>query len=224
MKRETPKKPPVVTSPSTRAARRCLTGTFWPQELGVKSAYVLKSDVSSDMEATLSICFSADMDVWIMIDPWQQPVCLKTRPSRSRISKAVRVLITAIQQENASSVRGKLFDGEVEIIESRELHALLESPHGNLTREQDFVCQVQHDDTDGEDTGFLTLTAQRNGDIRMMVDQRPCRSLRFRTMFGGGSHLIVRNALLLLALAIHLEENHTPFKDYDPDQLMFWEL
>jgi hypothetical protein len=60
-----------------------------------------------------------------------------------------------------------------------------------------------HDDNDGDPlSGFMSLIFDQCGDAHLQVTGR---SLRFRTMGGGGRFPKIRNALLLLAVAIKEE-------------------
>lgn len=60
-----------------------------------------------------------------------------------------------------------------------------------------------HDDNDGvPESGFMSLIFDRCGDAHLQVVGR---SLRFRTIGGGGRFPKIRNALLLLAVAIKEE-------------------
>lgn len=66
-----------------------------------------------------------------------------------------------------------------------------------------------HDDHDGEFTGRVSLIFDDYGDAYLMVDEA-FKSLRFRTFGGGGMSLRVRNALLLLAIAIKMDNEERP--------------
>ena len=59
-----------------------------------------------------------------------------------------------------------------------------------------------HDDHDGEETGRLVVSISHDGDTWVTTTRG---SLRFRTATGGGCSVRVRNALVLLALAIQIE-------------------
>jgi hypothetical protein len=63
----------------------------------------------------------------------------------------------------------------------------------------------QHDDNDGTDEGWLAVSYSNDGDVVVSVHGGTGSSLRFRTPFGGGGSPRVRNALVLLAFAIHLD-------------------
>lgn len=65
-----------------------------------------------------------------------------------------------------------------------------------------------HDDHDGTGEGSVVVMIGHDGDAWLYTcGVGPCASLRYRTMAGGGRSTRVRNALLLLAFAIKLEED-----------------
>jgi hypothetical protein len=67
----------------------------------------------------------------------------------------------------------------------------------------------QHDDTDGEDAGKLTVFFDEQGDAFLCIDNGD--ALRFRTFGGGGLSGRTRNALLILAEAIRLDNEGNRF-------------
>lgn len=68
-----------------------------------------------------------------------------------------------------------------------------------------------HDDTDGTGLGKVCVTFSEDGDVWLQTDQsRNEASLRFRTEFGGGTSPRVRNALMILAFAIKLDNEERP--------------
>ncbi len=67
-----------------------------------------------------------------------------------------------------------------------------------------------HDDHDGTREGRMIVGFTRDGDAWLSTDQHRGPVLRFRTMIGGGRSLRVRNALVLLALAIKLDNEALP--------------
>lgn len=79
----------------------------------------------------------------------------------------------------------------------------------NLRSNESYVRM--HDDHDGTFDGMLHVTIGPDGDAWVKTTgTKQCQSLRFRTHGGGGSSLLVRNALVLLAEAIRLESEHVP--------------
>lgn len=66
-----------------------------------------------------------------------------------------------------------------------------------------------HDDHDGTNAGSIVIVIGDDGDAWIdLIGKQPCQSLRYRTgMIGGGRSPRVRNALLLLAYAIKLEND-----------------
>ncbi len=67
-----------------------------------------------------------------------------------------------------------------------------------------------HDDNDGTFTGILSIQFDRNGDAYIATDVGKLKNLRFRTFGGGGKSLRVKNALMILALAIKLDNAESP--------------
>lgn len=81
-------------------------------------------------------------------------------------------------------------------------------PEGLEARE---LYKRLHDDHDGTYQGSIVVVIGEDGDAWVdLTGKRPCTSLRYRTGIGGGSSLRVRNALLLLAFAIKLENEEHP--------------
>jgi hypothetical protein len=78
-----------------------------------------------------------------------------------------------------------------------------------------------HDDHDGTNEGVLSVSIDRQGDAFISIQSRnrgPGRNqfsdmLRFRTSGGGGMSLRVRNALMVLAEAIRLDNEERPAAD-----------
>jgi hypothetical protein len=67
-----------------------------------------------------------------------------------------------------------------------------------------------HDDHDGTYEGELMVYITPDGDAWVSTDGRLGHTLRFRTSAGGGNSPLVRNALVLLALAIKRENERKP--------------
>ncbi len=68
-----------------------------------------------------------------------------------------------------------------------------------------------HDDHDGTCDGKISVVIGHDGDAWVdLQGKRPCESLRYRTYQGGGRSLRVRNALLILAYAIMLDNKELP--------------
>lgn len=66
----------------------------------------------------------------------------------------------------------------------------------------------RHDDTDGQNEGYIGVHIDASGDVWFQADTT--HSLRFRTWGGGGQSLRTRNALLILADAIRLDNQELP--------------
>ncbi len=68
-----------------------------------------------------------------------------------------------------------------------------------------------HDDCDGELDGIIEVAfSDQVGDIGVRTSKSDRGYLRFRDGFGGGMSLRVRNALMILALAIKLDNEERP--------------
>ncbi len=80
------------------------------------------------------------------------------------------------------------------------LDTLLEEPFPWPQTLDESGYSRQHDDTDGEPTGYLTVMFGPDGDAYVGVDGT--QLLRFRTHAGGGRSLRVHAALVVLAEAI----------------------
>lgn len=65
-----------------------------------------------------------------------------------------------------------------------------------------------HDDHDGTFKGKIIVCLDEHGDVYVGTDKSPL--LRFRNDFGGGMSLRVRNALMILAWAIKLDNEKRP--------------
>lgn len=97
---------------------------------------------------------------------------------------------------------------------------LLDFPFWPEGLESMMPYRVQTDDTDGNPAyGWLSVVIGPDGDAHLSVtatDLLP-DEIRFRTFAGGGSHLRVRNASLLLAVAIKKDmdgEGNPGWDDY----------
>ena len=69
-----------------------------------------------------------------------------------------------------------------------------------------------HDDHDGTKEGCLIVSFEEFGDAFIYTDLHPHIALRFRTLGGGGDSPRVRNALIILAEAIRLDNEDHPNK------------
>jgi hypothetical protein len=91
----------------------------------------------------------------------------------------------------------------------KQIRKFLEEPFWPPSLQAMVNYQRLHDDHDGTYEGHLWVMFDQMGDGYLMVDQA-CKSLRFRTFCGGGQSLRVRNALLMLAEAIRLDNEERP--------------
>lgn len=91
---------------------------------------------------------------------------------------------------------------------SAKIKKLLESSFWPEMLETNKCYSRLHDDHDGTNTGHINVTIDTMGDVYLSIDPpNPFGygSLRFRTWGGGGVSLRTRNALLILAEAIRLD-------------------
>lgn len=88
-----------------------------------------------------------------------------------------------------------------------EIKKLLESSFWPVDLEAMELYSVQADDAEGiegrDDVGIVSLIVGDNGDVAISVDNKGC-TFRYHGQ-GGGEHRFVRNALVILAEAIRLE-------------------
>ena len=84
----------------------------------------------------------------------------------------------------------------------KKIQDILEEPFWpkELTTELEYFRT--QDDCDGDLSKGLAVSFSRDGDAWIDTDRECCR---FRSFFGGGNSLMVRNALIVLAMAIKLE-------------------
>ncbi len=92
------------------------------------------------------------------------------------------------------------------------IRKFLEEPYwiSELSSEEEYMRL--HDDCDGTSTGILSVVIDRYGDAYVATDVGQLRNLRFRTFGGGGDSPRVRNALMILAYAIKLDNEERPQK------------
>jgi len=93
----------------------------------------------------------------------------------------------------------------------KDARRILEHPFYIPELETGLNYERLHDDHDGTFQGSLVVTIAQDDDIWVDIDRKHERdSLRFRNYFGGGMSLRVRNALMILALAIKLDNEECP--------------
>lgn len=97
-------------------------------------------------------------------------------------------------------------------VDSKKIKKILESNFWLETLKTQTTYKRSSDDTDGELIGHnLFVNINPDGDAYLFTDcPHPYNSLRFRTYCGGGRSLRVRNALLILAEAIRLDQEEKP--------------
>ena len=91
----------------------------------------------------------------------------------------------------------------------KDIHRVIENPVWIPTLSTDVTYTRIHDDHDGTGEGQVTVSVDQMGDVWLDVDVTRF-SLRFRTFGGGGRSLRTRNALLILAEAIRLDNENKP--------------
>lgn len=97
---------------------------------------------------------------------------------------------------------------------SRAMNTLLEGAYFPPSLQANYAYTRRHDDTNGEVTPDhdLTVIMSEDGDTWVDLPGR-LHTLRFRTYFGGGQSLRVRNALVILAEAIRRDNEERPQRD-----------
>lgn len=81
---------------------------------------------------------------------------------------------------------------------------VLENPWWEQSLETMVSYSRLHDDHDGSQMGRIMVTMGPDADAWVSLDTM--KGLRFRTPAGGGRSLRTRNALMILALAMKLDE------------------
>lgn len=94
----------------------------------------------------------------------------------------------------------------------KDFKRVLENPFWIPTLHTDELYIRTHDDHDGTFNGKITMSFDKMGDAWLICDPPSAfnRCLRFRTFGGGGNSLRVRQALMLLAEAIRLDNLERP--------------
>ena len=93
----------------------------------------------------------------------------------------------------------------------KDVRRVLEHPFciPDLTGEKPYIRL--HDDHDGTYQGRIIVSISRDSDVWIKIDpSHDLSSLRFRSYSGGGKSQRVRSALLILALAIKLDNEEHP--------------
>ena len=98
------------------------------------------------------------------------------------------------------------------IEDMKDVRKILETPFWPTTLKTEFRYFRMHDDCDGETRKGIEVIVDQQGDVWVaMPSMGGLESCRFRTWGGGGASLRVRNAMLILAEAIRLDnENGRP--------------
>jgi hypothetical protein len=91
---------------------------------------------------------------------------------------------------------------------SKTIHKILEEPFWPEEIDSNEPYTRVHDDCDGDMSQTLSVTFSIDGDAWVTTEFSASR--RFRTYQGGGMSLRVRNALLILAMAIKKDNEEKP--------------
>lgn len=94
----------------------------------------------------------------------------------------------------------------IKIATQPEMRRCIEFPSWPEGLEASHIYQRQHDDTDGAEDGHVCVVIAGDGDAWVSTDAPGAPALRYRTHQGGGGSVRTRNALMLLAYAIMLDE------------------
>lgn len=89
------------------------------------------------------------------------------------------------------------------------LKEILETPFWPATLQVETSYSRTHDDHDGNWDGVISVQVDQMGDVWFSAHGRR-HAMRFRTYGGGGVSLRTRNALLILAEAIRLDNEERP--------------
>ena len=92
----------------------------------------------------------------------------------------------------------------------KDARRVLEHPFWISDLQTSEVYERIHDDHDGTKEGRLMVQFTLDGDVWITTDKHQGHSMRFRTFGGGGQSQRVRNALMILALAIKLDNEEHP--------------
>lgn len=93
----------------------------------------------------------------------------------------------------------------------KDVKRVLENPFWITDLKPEELYQRLHDDHDGSRDGKINVTFSGGGDAWVDISHSCPGSLRFRTEFGGGGMSPrVRNALMILAYAIKLDNEARP--------------
>lgn len=95
-------------------------------------------------------------------------------------------------------------------VSSKLIKEILDSSFWLETLDTKSFYRRIHDDCDGNVTETINVCFGHDGDAHLTANIAPFKSFRFRTWCGGGSSLRVRNALLILAEAIRLDNEERP--------------
>ena len=140
------------------------------------------------------------------VQEWQQLVPRAVPESESAVGKTT---VVPCNSEETSSTQEKKTSSVTEAeLQGPLIRQLLETPFwpdGLKPREHYFRT---HDDCDGEDHKGVTVLFSDDGDAHIVTPREGCR---FRTFAGGGQSPRVRNALIILALAIKADNEEKLF-------------
>ena len=92
----------------------------------------------------------------------------------------------------------------------KEITRILENPFWIPGLSSNDVYQRLHDDHDGTLEGKIIIQIDQTGDVFFQTDTEKWQPMRFRTIIGGGRSLRTRNALILLAFAMKLDNEERP--------------
>jgi hypothetical protein len=98
----------------------------------------------------------------------------------------------------------------------KAINEILNEPFWLPGLETQVAYQRIHDDHDGTFDGILSVVFGKDSDAWLQILGKPGVILRFRNSFGGGQSQRVRNALLILAHAIKLDNEEVP--QYSPQE------
>ena len=101
---------------------------------------------------------------------------------------------------------------KIKEVNSSLIKEILDSSFWLETLDTKSLYSRVHDDCDGDLTETINVFFSEDGDAYLTANIDPFKSFRFRTWCGGGASLRVRNAFLILAEAIRLDNEERPQK------------
>jgi hypothetical protein len=117
----------------------------------------------------------------------------------------------SLEVEHNATVRADMAEKKLEALEldiDKAIETILETPHWFKKLATNTQYFRTHDDCDGNVTKGVSVVISPDGDAWVVTSQNPFQSCRYRMpMTGGGASPRTRQALLILALAIKMDND-----------------